>query len=441
MELNDFVGKFFNEGQEAYSDFITTELKKSNFKLYRYVPIINLMNKDVLSDGEMLSNLLNEKQFGFSSILNGYIYHNTPRFFNDPYDCVFGIGLNSFFREVLNQFIQVKDIGAIFDELENSEHQITSLDEMKDIISKLNIHQSLKDFVLFIFDSAFGLMPAIKEKGLINTQKEFTKKLLGNPEMFANLLQPFLQQKIDVSKLGETMNQLNIDLDHNLVELYELNPKKPQLEQFGNLSKAHGFTKEFDLLETNVNDGINNFNDKIFNLIDEKFGVASLTSSNNNPSMWSHYADKHKGLCIEYDFSSIIENTNLISMFLYPVNYQSVRITLDENILDKVDLKDIEKQGKGDLINLFLQGLYTKHESWKYESEWRSIALLKMDNEDARKIKVPKISAIYLGNKMGTQMKNRISKILNSNENTRSIELKQMINDISTYSLVAKDFK
>ena len=441
MKLSDFVDQFYKEDQEAYSKFIATELGKSNFKLYRYVPIISLMNKDVLNDEEIESNLLNEKQFGFNSILNEYIYHNTPRFFNDPYDCVFGIGLNSFFREILNQFIQVKDIGVVFDELENSEHQITTIDEMKDIISKLDIHQSLKDFVTFIFDSAYKLIPSIKEKGLINTQKEFMKNLLGNPEMFAKLLQPFLQQKIDVAKLGKEMNQLDVDLDHNSVELYELDPKAPQLEQFGNLSKIHGFNKEFNLLESNVKDGINSFNDKIFNLIDEKFGVASLTSSNNNPSMWSHYADKHKGICIEYDFSSILDSPNEISMFLYPVNYQSVRVTLDENLLDKVDLKDIEKQGKDDLIKLFLQGLYTKHESWKYESEWRSISLLKIDNEDARKIKVPKISAIYLGNKMGIQIKNQIFKILNNNEKTRNIELKEMINDISTYSLVAKKFK
>ena len=441
MKLSDFVDQFYKEDQKAYSKFIATELGKSNFKLYRYVPIINLMNKDVLSDEEIERNLLNEKQFGFNSILNEYIYHNTPRFFNDPYDCVFGIGLNSFFREILNQFIQVKDIGVVFDELENSEHQITSIDEMKDIISKLDIHQSLKDFVIFIFDSAYDLLPLINENGLINTQKEFMKNLLGNPEIFAKLLQPFLQQKIDIAKLGKEMSQLGIDLDHNPVELYELDPKTPQLEQFGNLSKVHGFNKEFDLLETNVKDGINSFNDKIFNLIDEKFGVASLTSSNNNPSMWSHYADKHKGICIEYDFSNILDSSNNYSMFLYPVSYQSVRVTLDENILDKVDLKDIEKQGKDDLIQLFLKGLFTKHDSWKYESEWRSITLLKISDNEARNIKVPKISALYLGNKMETRMKDQISKILNYSENTRSIELKEMINDISTYSLVAKKFR
>ena len=43
-------------------------------------------------------------------------------------------------------------------------------------------------------------------------------------------------------------------------------------------------------------------------LIDEQKqrSIACFTESNDNSAMWGHYADSHRGFCIEYDFQKIL---------------------------------------------------------------------------------------------------------------------------------------
>ena len=38
-----------------------------------------------------------------------------------------------------------------------------------------------------------------------------------------------------------------------------------------------------------------------------RFGALCLTKSWNNPLLWSHYADKHKGLCLGFDLNGDVE--------------------------------------------------------------------------------------------------------------------------------------
>ena len=50
-----------------------------------------------------------------------------------------------------------------------------------------------------------------------------------------------------------------------------------------------------------------------------KRGVLSLAAKWDCPLMWSHYADEHRGLCIEYDTTDTVFNG------LSPVSYSSPR--------------------------------------------------------------------------------------------------------------------
>jgi hypothetical protein len=85
------------------------------------------------------------------------------------------------------------------------------------------------------------------------------------------------------------------------------------------------------------------------------FGLLCFSSSWKNPLLWSHYADRHRGMCLGFDVSeSLIE----------PVNYVERRT--------KLKLPATEEN--------FKHLLFTKYIGWSYEVEWRAWARLeKMD--------------------------------------------------------------
>jgi hypothetical protein len=98
----------------------------------------------------------------------------------------------------------------------------------------------------------------------------------------------------------------------------------------------------------------------------EKFassGILSLSELGDNILMWSHYAQQHKGVCIEFErtASSILgmPDTTL------PVRYSIKAPTIDARryrVADNEERKEIEN-------SLVL----TKAADWTYEREWRVI--------------------------------------------------------------------
>ena len=92
----------------------------------------------------------------------------------------------------------------------------------------------------------------------------------------------------------------------------------------------------------------------------KKFGISCFSGGYKNVLMWSHYADKHKGICIGFNLkTNIIYNTNIV---LLKVRY--IKELEQINFFDK---------GK---LSTFLW-LFTKAEDWHYENEIRAVALEK----------------------------------------------------------------
>ncbi len=419
MAIDKLIEGYKQKNYEEYIEEVIEKLEKSNYKLYRYIPI-KVLDKDIMK------NLLHEEQFGFKSILNNYIYHNKPSFFNDPYDCVFGIGLNSFFRELLGYFIEIKDINKVF-LIENQYH---SFDELIDVINELEIADEIKEYIVFIFKEIQQLM---KEPNfnINDAMQKFTVNMLNSPVQYMKFLKPFIGHKIDEVQLTNQMKMLSDQVGIDKLSTSGLNPINPKFDDFKDFIVSAGFAGDAQKMEDKLNDSINDFNNKIFNFIDERFGVASLTTSYNNPLMWSHYAASHKGICIEYDFKDIIRNKEDIKIFLDEVIYSDQRVTIDSNLMDKVDLKDIESKGKIDLLKLFIGGLFNKHKVWEYETEWRSIVIVDEQKNFNRELRLNNISGIYLGNKMDDATLNVVITLLAD----LNVPIYKMINEISDYTM------
>lgn len=92
--------------------------------------------------------------------------------------------------------------------------------------------------------------------------------------------------------------------------------------------------------------------------LSRKHGVLCFSRNWSNPVQWSHYADRHKGLCLGFDIPSRCLGT---------VNYSSSRFSIDESRL--LDPKNLDQETAKKL-------LFTKYSHWRYEREVRCFVTL-----------------------------------------------------------------
>ena len=90
----------------------------------------------------------------------------------------------------------------------------------------------------------------------------------------------------------------------------------------------------------------------------KNYGVFSLSEPNNNILMWSHYADEHRGICLEFARSE----TNTLGN---PEHCVPVCYSLD---VPTFMPRELEEQPAVSKV-LTTKGLY-----WEYEAEWRVIS-------------------------------------------------------------------
>lgn len=93
-----------------------------------------------------------------------------------------------------------------------------------------------------------------------------------------------------------------------------------------------------------------------------RFGVLSLAGRWNCPLMWSHYANHHRGVCIEYC------TTDADFERLHPVNYSRSR-TIKASALVEWKLQRSTEARRLIEETLF----FAKAPQWRYEKEWRAI--------------------------------------------------------------------
>ena len=96
--------------------------------------------------------------------------------------------------------------------------------------------------------------------------------------------------------------------------------------------------------------------------------ICSFSEVADSLLMWSHYADHHRGFCIEYDLESLGNSSHFFRTNLYPVLYSA----------DLYDLSPFVEglaggpETRGDFQPMrLLLAMLTKFEGWRYENEWR----------------------------------------------------------------------
>lgn len=111
-----------------------------------------------------------------------------------------------------------------------------------------------------------------------------------------------------------------------------------------------------------------------------KLGCTCFSKTNNHILMWAHYANGHKGMCLEFDatkapFNGAFEVT--YSEKFPPINPIKI-LTNSVEILNREAVKP----------------LLTKYECWKYEEEWR---LFHKEPNKLYGYEVDALKAVYFG--------------------------------------------
>ncbi len=106
-------------------------------------------------------------------------------------------------------------------------------------------------------------------------------------------------------------------------------------------------------------------------------GALCFSRSWRNPLLWSHYADKHRGICLGFDVSSTVE--------VHEPRYVENLSVLDHRYVLEAAAQQNTLAANDPLFQdaqrVMMALLLTKFEGWRYEDEIRIWALLKPDQK------------------------------------------------------------
>ena len=142
-------------------------------------------------------------------------------------------------------------------------------------------------------------------------------------------------------------------------------------------------------------------------IVDTIWRVGSLAESPCNRLMWSHYADNHRGLCIEYDFSAF--DPFSAGVIFAPVIYSPKRPQVPEKLLNDVATDQLDRQD----YRFLTSTLFTKDSGWQYESEWRIVKGVYVGTQASSlhiEFEMPPISAVYFGAATDNSCKGQVAK-------------------------------
>lgn len=131
---------------------------------------------------------------------------------------------------------------------------------------------------------------------------------------------------------------------------------------------------------------------KIVNDLTKRYNICCLAEEKESLLMWSHYANEHRGYCIEYNIFEVQKMNPVFSPVMYSDN---MPIIFREDMLDQLN-----------------RGNYTKSLYWSYEKEWRIVTQY---NKEVQLLKMPKATAIYLGCRASNDLKEKLSKYCKHN--------------------------
>ena len=368
-----------------------------------------------------------EKGYSLGNFEAGTLHCSKPSDFNDPFDCKIGVTFQSLYAakygtefdilcDILNRFIQV-----VHKEVE----LVDCNEDEQRIIAKLLENDVLLNFVL-------------ENYGVAHLDEEAEEIVRKNAVAILILMKTVLEDQKFSPSLGICASILP-----KLMETYSQTgflSSTGENVSFEDFARANGIVEDTDEIgltvllcqkinpvlagaSEDVQSYIDNMEKQICDKTANLFLIGCLCTDYKNRLMWSHYADSHKGFCIEYDYSQINEET--LKKLPMPIIYTSKRPLIPwKPVLDNT------QENIQEACNEMMLGLLTKDDAWEYENEWRIL----INASENSKLAMPKISCVYLGASIEKENKLKILNIARE----KGIPVKQMKVDRGEYALHAE---
>lgn len=370
--------------------------------------------------------------YAIQNLKNGTLFCAVPSSFNDPFDCKIGLDIPSF---VVAQYEGLIVKGCQYfcrfeEKYDCEENWKNCLEEEKILFhywkSNSKIEQFIKNYATLnlsideqkelIWNHFDVLIDIIKGFLLVDTLKAQTEEILTVFENCKKEL-PLMKDKqiaLGKVKMEEIVKKQGIEMDADEITLLSL---IYQLQRPNDIETAYYMDKDLEEI-----------NKKLSEDMDREFCVGSLCNDYKNKLMWSHYAEGHKGFCIEYDFGNGLRE--LESGLILPVIYSEERVKYPWSVLF-MDNKDNETTN---LVGAYAKilTLVSKDEMWSYEKEWRIIV---PGQGGGKNVKMPSISCIYLG----ALCSDKDCKTIINIAKEIGVPVKKMVIGRSKYSLHAQE--
>ena len=391
------IKRYWNKPEE-----IKKKLKALNFKMYRYYSIEkNDLNKSL------------------SNLKNSFIYFNNPNNFNDPFDSNIGAS----FSDTLGHK------GTIYKEMKQK-HRINQIISFVSKTSEKNNYICFWDCFIewlpfknkesvYFFDVLkylYLLRSNNNNEGarfLNSIKKENSEILLENEYEIIDFLISNDATKKYLGIIIKNITNLEITKDDyigSIESMYRLVNKD---------------AKNDNDIYLDLHKHISSLKVELNNRVSSIFRIACFSEAFDSVLMWSHYANKHSGFCVEYDFRDLFLDDDYDKM-IAPVVYSKKRMSVvaksggvgrgkyreyDRNLMYAVDC------------------LFAKSSDWSYEKEWRVVACKSEDiSEFNKKVKISKII-------LGANIDNLSKKKLLSIAKNKGISVYQMSIDDAFYRL------
>ena len=381
-----------------------------------YVKLSTIAEKMEILGGKLYKYYSFEDEYSLVNLKNNTVHFTKPYKFNDPFDCVISITLNDIFKffvpkliddsiekdaeneELIRPLIKQCLVGEDISESDNKLVQIIKLLMsqgafrewmMKNKTNPMD-QKELQPILIDAFSneefrSKYFELIANDDINNMNldfsqlSKNEYIKLFMTCPEMI-ELVVPEIEDgdtKEKMEVISETLKQKNI------------------LDKLQKISKITGraFVEEEKLAEFQL--ALEQASIEANRHINDNFAITCFSKKSDEILMWSHYANKHTGFCVEYDFSKCTNWAALITLF--PVIYSKSRPHFPMSIFEQSNnFKDITvKEGNDSIISL-IRLLLIKSDIWSYEEEWRIIGL---QNQliDKHLLELDIVTKIYLG--------------------------------------------
>lgn len=344
--------------------------------------IHNLLLEDC---GGKLYKYMSFRDYTISSIQNNTLHFSSPAAFNDPFDCKIGFNIFDLAEESFKKELDTMDL-YLSDFLALREGRKSIEEIPKERLQVIKYWTSNKRLMSF-FDAYEGRPLSTEEVHTI---------LFNNFYVVGEILAPMLNEAVAKKEMTVTaalFSKLfeNMSDDNKRLLIEGKLTKSEYLKSLG----AQGGVDEFDQFmqasekfqPENIN-AIEQLKKSFYALdcqvqtsLESRLKICCLTTDYTNKLMWSHYADSHKGICVEYDFSDRAVNKSQP----LPVYYSHERPQFDWKLSQ-------EAKSKGTAC--LMQALLTKDEDWSYEKEWRMVISAETEPDN---IPAPPIKCIYIG--------------------------------------------